>query len=329
MRFVAIYFAALLGCTTACAEEWRVDRIDVPARVEAVETVNGVVRVKAGGLWYALKRNDGTVTLNYIDPPAPPKPPAGALPDGEVATGQHDIARAWFAEPTDRYEHGTLDRKTAAGALVIETRDGRQQAVRLKGDAVFEDLRPRIADLNSDGHDAVVAVKSYLKRGSALAVVGERKGRYEVIAETPPLGAAGRWLDPVGIGDFTGDHKIDVALVRQPHDVGVLEIWSWRDNELKKIAELSDTANHIAGSHALDMAAVADFNGDNVDDIAIPSLDRSRLRIVSFAPNARELASVALPAKAATNLGLIKGVMEPAVAVGLDDGSLAVVQRRQ
>src|SRR5579885_3476401 len=310
MRFVAIYFAALLGCTTACAEEWRVDRIDVPARVEAVETVDGVVRVKAGGLWYALKRNDGTVTLNYIDPPAPPKPPAGALPDGEVATGQHDIARAWFAEPTDRYEHGTLDRKTAAGALVIETRDGRQQAVRLKG-------------------DAVVAVKSYLKRGSALAVVGERKGRYEVIAETPPLGAAGRWLDPVGIGDFTGVHKIDVALVRQPHDVGVLEIWSWRDNELKKIAELSDTANHIAGSHALDMAAVADFNGDNVDDIAIPSLDRSRLRIVSFAPNARELASVALPAKAATNLGLIKGVMEPAVAVGLDDGSLAVVQRRQ
>jgi hypothetical protein len=77
------------------------------------------------------------------------------------------------------------------------------------------------------------------------------------------------------------------------------------------------------------MAVVTDFDGDNIADIAIPSLDRTRLRIVSFAPNAREIASVALPAKAATNLGLLKGVMAPAVALGLADGSLVVVQRNE
>jgi len=192
---------------------------------------------------------------------------------------------------------------------------------------VFEDLKPRIADLNGDGHDDVIVVKSNLKRGSALVVIGERKGRYEIIAETPPLGAAHRWLDPAGIADFTGDHKVDIALVRQPHVIGQLEIWSWRDGELKKTAELPDTANHIAGSRAIDMAAVADFNGDNLADLAIPSLDRSRLRILSFAPNAREIASIALPAKATTNLGLLKSVMAPGVAIGLADGSLVVVRR--
>jgi len=36
-----------------------------------------------------------------------------------------------------------------------------------------------------------------------------------------------------------------------------------------------------------------------------------------------------LPAKAETNLGLLRGVMAPAVALGLADGSLVVVQRNE
>jgi FG-GAP-like repeat len=329
MRFLLLALIALCAGTAAQAQEWRVHRVDAPARVSAIETVDGQVRAMAGGLWYALKRDDGSVTLDFIDTPAKAKLPDGALPDGKVASGEHDIARAWLAEPTERYDHGILGDKIEAGALAIETRAGKRQIVRLKGDAVFEDLEPRIADLNGDGHDDIVVVKSYLKRGSALAVIAERKGKYEIVAETPPLGGPHRWLDPAGIADFTGDRKTDIALVRQPHVIGELEIWQWRDGRLQKVAAMPDTANHVAGTRALDMTAVGDFDGDGIADIAIPSLDRTRLRIVSFSPHAREIANVKLPAKAVTNLGLLKGVMAPAVALGLADGSLVVVQRQQ
>jgi hypothetical protein len=325
IRFVLIA-ALLTASVSAQAAEWRLQQINAPARVTAIETVDGAVRVNAGGLWYGITFDDGQAKLSFVETPAKSKTPDGALPDGHVVTGKHDIARAWFAEQTGRYDHGILGDKLEAGALAIETRDGKQHMVRLKDDAVFEDLRPRLADLDRDGHDAIVVVKSYLPRGSALAVIAERRGKYDIVAETPALGAAHRWLDPAGIADFNGDGKMDIALVRQPHVVGELELWTWAGGSLKKLAVMPDIANHIAGTRAIDMAAVADFDGDGVADIAAPSLDRSRLRIVSFKPGPREIASIALPAKAATNIGLIGG-KPPAIAVGLADGSLALIRR--
>jgi len=326
LRFVL----ALIFATSAAAQaaEWRVEHVNVPARVSAIETIAGEVHVNAGGLWYKLTTADDALSLVFIDKPPQPEHPEGALPDGKVVAGSRDIARVWLAEPTTRYDHGILGDKIEAGALVIETRDGKRQTVRLKDDAVFEDLEPRLADLDGEGRDSIVVVKSYLKRGSALAVVAARHGKYEIVAETPPLGAAHRWLDPAGIADFNGDGKADLALVRQPHVVGSLELWTWSGGALRKTAELPDIANHIAGTRAIDMAAVADFDGDKIPDIAAPSLDRTHLRIVSFAPDPREIASVALPAKAVTNLALVaQSTGPPAIAVGLADGSLAVIRR--
>jgi hypothetical protein len=312
------------------AAEWRASHVDAPGRVSAIETVDGQAQVNAGGLWYKIVLVGDKISLAFIDKPAQPKLPEGALPDSKVATGKGEIARVWLSEPTTRYDHGMLGDKFAARALVVEKRDGKRQTVRLKPDALFEDLEPRLADLDGDGHDAIIVVKSTLKRGSSLAVIAERRSKYEFVAETPPLGAAHRWLAPAGIADFTGDGKRSIALVRQPHVIGSLELWSWRDGELRKTAELPDIANHIAGTRAIDMSAAADFDGNGAADIAAPSLDRARLRIVSFVPKAREIASLPLPAKTAANLALVAETAgPPAIAVGLADESLAVIRRAQ
>ena len=248
---VAAALAAMLCATSAQAKEWRVERVDTPARVTAIETIDGKPAVNAGGLWYSLGYAERGAKLTFIDMPPRPKQPEGALPDGRVAKGTNDIARVWLSEPTTRYDHGILGDAIESGALTIETRDGKLQTVRLKDDAVFEDLEPRLADLDGDGHDEVVVVKSYLKRGSALAVIALRKGRYEIVAETPPLGGPHRWLNPAGIADFTGDGKLDIALVRQPHVIGELELWRYADGKLRKTASMPGFANHIIGTRAL------------------------------------------------------------------------------
>jgi hypothetical protein len=328
LAWTVCFALAAFASVPAQAAEWRVQQVNTPARVSAIRSVDGQVRVNAGGLWYALTLNGPQAKLEFLEKSATAKRIEGALPDGVAAIGSRDIARAWLAEPTDRYDHGILGNKIEASSLVIETRDGKRQTVRLKDDAVFEDLEPRLADLDGDGHDEIVVVKSYLKRGSALAIIGERNGKYEIVAETPPIGQPHAWLNPAGIANFTSSGKLGIALVRMPHVLGNLELWSFAGKSLRKIADMPDAANHIAGTRALHMSGEADFDGDGIADLAIPSLDRGNLRIVSFAPNAREIATVALPAKAATNIGLVKAASgSPAIAVGLADGTLALIRK--
>jgi hypothetical protein len=329
MRAIAIAGVALVLMSGAQAAEWQALPVNTPARVTAIDAGDGQVRIEAGGLWYRLTLTNAKPALAFVDAPAQPEPPDNALPHGHVVTGTRDVARAWFAEPTPRYDHGVLGDKVEAGSLVIETRDGKIQTVRLKDDAVFEDLTPRLADLDGDGRDEIVVVKSYLRQGSALAVIGQRSGKYGIIAETPPIGGPHRWLNPAGIADFNGDGKTDIAVVRQPHVLGRLELWTWSGGRLAKTAELTDTTNHIAGSRALGLSLVADFDGDGIADLALPSLDRTRLRIISFVPSAHEIASVALPAKVMTDLARVAtGKGAPAVAIGLANGALVLVRER-
>jgi hypothetical protein len=113
-----------------------------------------------------------------------------------------------------------------------------------------------------------------------------------------------------------------------PHALGRLELWVWREGALHRTLELGDVSNHVTGSRALRLSAIADFDGDGRPDLAIPSFDRSRLRIIAFAPSLREIASIALPSRAVTDFALMKdGAGRPAVLFGLENGALVLARR--
>lgn len=313
----------------ALAAEWRVERVPVKGRVTAISQIGNDVRIEIGGKWLRPFVDGKRITLAPVGPPDQAKPPHGALPDGRVVTGANDISRAWLAEPTTRYGHGVLGDAIEAASLVMEFRAGGRAMVRLPSDSVFEDLIPRLADLDRDGKDEIVLVKSYLDRGASLAIVKQRYEKHTIVFETPPIGQANRWLNPAGIADFDGDGAIDIAFVRMPHVLGMLELWSWRDGRLHKMLELDDVTNHVIGSRALEMSAVADFDGDGIADLAIPSRDRRSIRIIGFTPALRDIARLKLPAPAQDNVALLRDPLRrPVVLVGLSNGALVAVRAR-
>lgn len=262
---------------------------------------------------------------------AVPPPPTGqvvrpdGLPDGQMTGGINNIFEAWLTQPTDRYRHGILGDVIEAGAIAVLDENGRISQFFLDDQSVFEDRKARIVDLDGDGRDEVIVVRSYVNLGAALAVFGLGEQGLELLAETPPIGTPRRWLNPVGVGDFDGDGATEIAYVETPHIGGRLTLYEYRQGRL--IFDYADFgySNHAIGTRELDLSAVLDWNGDGILDLAVPSADRRAMRIVSFADGRfAELDAIDLPAPVlsaviATDLDR-DGIGELAFAI--EDGTL-------
>lgn len=152
------------------------------------------------------------------------------------------IVSAEYAAPTDRYAHGILGDAIEWGQLRITTDTGVRQFM-LSQDRVFEDVAPRLADINGDGKPEVVVVETLIREGAQLAIY-DQTGK---IAATPHIGRANRWLAPIGIADLDGDGAIEVAYVDRPHLTKTLRVWRFADDALSPVADLSGLTNHRIG----------------------------------------------------------------------------------
>ncbi len=257
-------------------------------------------------------------------------PSGDALPDGGYAIGIHDIAGAWLIAPTTRYGHGVLGDAVEAGGLRARLRDGGDLEYILPADSVFEALRPWVLDLDGDGRDEIIVVRSYLDAGAALAVYGIRDGDIVHLTETDPIGRPYRWLNPAGVGDFDGVPGLEIAYVETPHIGGILHILSFDGARWRREGMLQGFSNHAMGSRALGLAAVRDLDGDGAEELILPAAGRRRLRIVSFAGGEfRDLGGIAHHAAIVTDFQVHDrdGNGRPDIAYGLSDGTLVELLR--
>ncbi len=156
---------------------------------------------------------------------------------GEVITG------AEYEEPTTRYAHGVLGDAVEWGRLTITTSESRRLVNVLPEERVFEDLEPRLADLDNDGRPEVIVVESHRNFGARLAIYGIDG----LITATDWIGTTNRWLAPIGAADIDGNGTMDIAYVDRPHLAKVIRIFSYVDGELVGVVGLPGYSNHRIG----------------------------------------------------------------------------------
>lgn len=218
-------------------------------------------------------------------------------PNSRVArSDQGPVVLARYFGATDAYRHGVLGDAIEAEGLLVRFDDGARvvcDTVMAGADRVFEDTGPRLADLNNDGVNEVIAVASHADFGARLEVYGyPGPGRdFQRLAETPYIGRAFRWLAPVGAADLDGDGAVEIAYVDRPHLAKVLRIWRYGTDGLAPVADLPGFTNHAIGWDFI-AGGLRSCGGRN--ELILASGDWSTIQAVTLSADgdlsARELA---------------------------------------
>jgi len=159
------------------------------------------------------------------------------------------VRSAAYADPAGHYGHDALGTGAEFSTLAVTLDDGRQfRATFPAGGMVFEDLAPRLWDLDRDGMPEIVVIEADPQFGARLAVWGVVDGALARHAATLHIGQRHRWLAPLGAVDLDGDGLVEIAFVDRPHLARVLRVWRWQDGTLTEVAAEAGHTNHRFGA---------------------------------------------------------------------------------
>jgi len=142
-----------------------------------------------------------------------------------------EIVSASFSQPTTRYPHAVLGDDIEYGGLTLSMSDGSEVEITVPTTRVFEDLVPRLVDVDGDNDKEIIVVESHQDHGARLSIYDETG----LIDATPFIGQTFRWLAPIGAADLDGDGYIEIAYIDRPHLAKALKIWRFKDQKLQEI----------------------------------------------------------------------------------------------
>jgi hypothetical protein len=173
-----------------------------------------------------------------------------SLPEGAITRSLDNRVFAQYSLPTEKYGHGILGDKIEAEQLVVVV-DGVFYEHKLLDEYVFEDISPRLYDVDGDGELEFITIRTNVTRGGGIAIykiVDEQLVEYAHVTE---IGSRHRWLNIVAIADLDQDKSIELVWIETPHIGGILKIAEIEAGSLKVLAEKGQYSNHAIGERNL------------------------------------------------------------------------------
>lgn len=200
------------------------------------------------------------------------------LPEKAISVNLDSTIFAQYSMPTTKYTHGILGDKIEAEQLVVAV-DSMIYSYILPDEFVFEDIRPRLYDVDGDNQLEFITIRSHRSKGAGIAIYKVQNDKLVEYASVAEIGRSNRWLNIVAINDLDNDGTVEIAWIQTPHIGGILKVAKIKAGSLEVLSSTSQYSNHAIGERNLCLSTMVIASGQKL--VYVPTQDRTK--IVGFA----------------------------------------------
>lgn len=196
------------------------------------------------------------------------------LPEQQISVSGNGDTYALYAQPTAKYGHGILGDAIEAEKLVV-LHNGATYTHTLSDEYVFEDIKPRLYDVDNDGQVEIITIRTHVSKGAGVMIYKIVDGTLNEFAWVDEIGTQNRWLNIVAVYDLDGNGSTELAWIQTPHIGGVLKVASIEAGKLEPLSEVFHYSNHSIGERNLCLSVVT--HSENSTNFYVPTQDRTQI----------------------------------------------------
>lgn len=196
------------------------------------------------------------------------------LPEEAITINEDQTVYAQYINPTERYIHRVMG-DSVEGAGIVVVIDSVFYELTLPDNYVFEDIRPRLFDVDQDGNLEIITIRTEVSNGAGIAIYKVIDNALKEFAFVPEIGLSSRWLNIVAMNDLDEDGIIELVWIQTPHIGGILKVAKIQAGEMIVLDEKSQYSNHGYGDRNLCLSVL---NQEGLEKIIyVPSQDRTKI----------------------------------------------------
>lgn len=131
--------------------------------------ISFLVVTALGTLLYGAGRSDKVTSLSEAKILHALESQYTQMPEQEIAISRDKQVYAQYAKPVGRYSHGILGDSLEASQLVVVQNNSFYE-ITLGDLYVFEDIRPRLYDVDNDNELEFITIRTHIDKGAGIAV---------------------------------------------------------------------------------------------------------------------------------------------------------------